>query len=153
MSKDPLNILLVVGDYYRHIADELIAGASEVIKAYGSNFDIVRAPGVLEIPAIIAAAERSGHKPTGRNFDGYVALGCVIRGETSHYVHVCTESARAIMDMTVQGLAIGNGILTVENEAQALARASRTQKNKGKEAAVAAITDIEIKKRLDKGGV
>jgi 6,7-dimethyl-8-ribityllumazine synthase len=107
----------------------------------------------LEIPAVIAAAERSGHKPTGRSFDGYVALGCVIRGETSHYVHVCTESARAIMDMTVQGLAIGNGILTVENEAQALARASRTQKNKGREAAVAAITVIEIKRRLDKGGV
>lgn len=152
LPQDPPRVLIVVGDFYRHIADELLAGAIEALKASGASHDIVRVPGAFEIPAVIAAADRSAHRPTGKSYDGYVALGCVIRGETSHYDYVCGESARAIMELTLQGLAIGYGILTVENEAQALARASRTQKNKGKDAVVAALTMHAIKRTLLLGG-
>ncbi|MBN8648842.1 MAG: 6,7-dimethyl-8-ribityllumazine synthase [Caulobacterales bacterium] len=153
IAADPLNILIVVADYYRHICDELVAGAIETLDSAKATHSLVRVPGVLEIPATIAAAERSSHRPAGRSYDGFIALGAVIRGETTHHIHVGGESARAIMDMTVQGLAIGNGILTCENEDQAIIRASRKGKNKGREAAIACLTLIEVKKRLNLGGV
>ena len=153
MSPDPLNILIIAGDYYRHITDELVAGAVEALDAAKANHSVVLVPGALEIPAEIGAAERAGHRPTGRAYDGYVALGAVIRGETSHYEIVGHESTRAIMALTVEGIAIGNGILTTENEAQAVARASRSGRNKGKEAAVACLNFIEVRKRLNMGGI
>lgn len=152
-STEPLQILIIAGDYYKHIIDELIAGTAEALEASGAEHALVRVPGALEIPAVIAAAERAGHRATGRAYDGYVALGAVIRGETTHYEIVANESARAIMGMTLEGLAIGNGILTTENEAQAVHRASRTGKNKGREAAVACLNFIEVRKRLNMGGV
>jgi 6,7-dimethyl-8-ribityllumazine synthase len=150
---DPPHILLVVGDFYKHIAEELIAGATETLVQGDATYEIITVPGVFEIPAVIANADRASHRPAGRKYDGYVALGCVIRGETSHYDYVCVESARALMDLSVQGLPLGYGILTVENEAQALARASRTQKNKGKDAVVACLEMLSIKRRLSMGGV
>jgi 6,7-dimethyl-8-ribityllumazine synthase len=152
LVQSPPHVLIVVGDYYRHISDELIAGAREALGAAGATHDLVRVPGAFEIPAVIAAADRATHRPTGKSYDGYVALGCVIRGETSHYDYVCGESARALMDLSVQGLAIGYGILTVENEAQALARAKRDQKNKGRDAVVACLTMHAIKRTLLMGG-
>jgi 6,7-dimethyl-8-ribityllumazine synthase len=153
LHPEPPHILLVVGDFYQHIADELIAGAAEALGEAGATHSIIKVPGVFEIPAVIAHAERAAHRPAGRKYDGFVALGCVIRGETTHYDYVCTESARALMDLSTQGLPIGYGILTVENEAQALARASRTQKNKGKDAVEACLAMHSIKRRLNLGGV
>jgi 6,7-dimethyl-8-ribityllumazine synthase len=150
---EPPHVLLVVGDFYRHIADELIGGAVGALEAIGATHSIIRVPGVFEIPAVIANAERSAHRPAGRKYDGFVALGCVIRGETSHYDYVCGESARALMVMSVEGLPIGYGILTVENEAQAIVRASRTQKNKGKDAVEACLAMLTIKRSLNMGGV
>lgn len=153
LNSDPLNILIVVGDYYRHICDELVLGATETLDAAKAIHSLVRVPGVLEIPPTIAAAERASHRPAGRSYDGFIALGAVIRGETTHHIHVGGESARALMNMTLEGLAIGNGILTCEDENQAIVRASRKGKNKGKEAAIACLTLIEVKKRLNTGGV
>jgi 6,7-dimethyl-8-ribityllumazine synthase len=153
LHPDPPHVLLVVGDFYRHIAEELIAGAVAELEAQGATHNVIRVPGVFEIPAVIANAERAAHRPAGRKYDGFVALGCVIRGETSHYDYVCGESARALMVLSVEGLPIGYGILTVENEAQAIARASRTQKNKGKDAAEACLAMLSVKRRLNMGGV
>lgn len=150
---DPPHLLLIVGDYYRHIADELIAGAVEAVTDAGATHNLIRVPGAFEIPAVIANADRASGRPAGRKYDGYVALGCVIRGETTHYDYVCSESARALMDLSVQGLPLGYGILTVENEAQAIARASRTQKNKGKDAVVACLALLTTKRNLNLGGV
>jgi 6,7-dimethyl-8-ribityllumazine synthase len=150
---DPPHILLVVGDFYQHIAAELIAGAIETLAKEGATHEIIRVPGVFEIPAVIANAERASHRPAGRKYDGFVALGCVIRGETSHYDYVCVESARALMDLSLQGMPIGYAILTVENEAQAIVRASRTQKNKGKDGVVACLEMLAIKRRLNMGGL
>ena len=150
---DPPHVLLVVGDFYRHIADELIAGAVDTLNAAEATHNIIRVPGVFEIPAVIANAERAAHRPAGRKYDGFVALGCVIRGETSHYDYVCGESARALMVMSVEGLPIGYGILTVETEAQAIVRAARNQKNKGKDAVEACLTMLKIKRSLSMGGV
>jgi 6,7-dimethyl-8-ribityllumazine synthase len=153
LHPDPPHVLLVVGDFYRHIAEELIAGAVAELEAQGATHNVIRVPGVFEIPAVIANAERAAHRPAGRKYDGFVALGCVIRGETSHYDYVCGESARALMVLSVEGLPIGYGILTVENEAQAIVRASRTQKNKGKDAAEACLAMLSVKRRLNMGGV
>jgi 6,7-dimethyl-8-ribityllumazine synthase len=150
---DPPHILLVVGDFYQHIAAELIAGATAALASAGATHEIIKVPGVFEIPAVIANADRAASRPVGRRYDGFVALGCVIRGETSHYDYVCVESARALMDLSLEGLPIGYGILTVENEAQAIARASRAQKNKGKDAVVACLEMHAIKRRLNMGGV
>ncbi len=150
---DPLKLLIVCGDFYRHISDELIAGATEALDASHVEYAVARVPGALEIPSIIGMAEIAAARPAGHKYDGYVALGAIIRGETNHHDIVCRESTRAIMDMTVRGIAIGNGILFTENEAQAIARASRKDKNKGKDAAVACLTMIEVRKRLNMGSI
>jgi 6,7-dimethyl-8-ribityllumazine synthase len=144
----PPHILLVEAPYYRALAEELRAGAIEALEAAGASFEVVAVPGAFEIPAAIAlAADQSRTR-----YDGYVALGVVIRGETTHYDYVCGESARGLQDLALgRGLAIGFGILTVENEAQAWARASRTKKNKGAEAVRAALAMIALRQRF--GGV
>lgn len=152
-KQEPPNLLLVVGNYYTHIADELVAGAIEAIEAAGARHEIVHVPGAFEIPAVIANAHRARHMPAGRSYDGFVALGCVIRGETTHYDYICMETARALMNLSVEGLALGNGILTVENEQQALVRASRQQKNKGSDAAKACLRMIQLRQILTVGGV
>jgi len=137
-----MHILIVEAPFYTHIADMQRDGVVDALKAAGATYDVITVPGALEVPAAIAFADASGE------YDGYVALGCVIRGETYHFEVVAGESARAIMALTLDGLAIGNGILTVENEAQAIARADKTQKNKGGEAAAAALAMVALKQRF-----
>jgi 6,7-dimethyl-8-ribityllumazine synthase len=134
--------LIVEARFYDHLNDMLIAGARAAIKAAGHKSEIVTVPGALEIPAAIALADASG------DYDGYVAIGVVIRGETYHFEIVAGESARGIMALTMDGIAIGNGILTVENEAQAIVRADPQQKDKGGEAAKAAIALLGLKERF-----
>ncbi len=134
--------LIVEARFYDHLNDQLIAGAKAALKAAGHKSEVITVPGALEIPAAIALADQSG------DYDGYVAIGVVIRGETYHFEIVAGESARGIMALTIDGLAIGNGILTVENEAQALVRADPAQKNKGGEAALAAIALLALRERF-----
>ncbi len=135
-------ILIVEARFYEHLNDLLLAGARAAIEAAGHEHETVTVPGALEVPAAIMLGEETG------NFDAFVALGVVIRGETYHFEIVSNESARGIMALTLDGLAIGNGILTVENEAQALARARPNDKDKGGEAARAAIAMLELKSRF-----
>ncbi|MGA9659798.1 MAG: 6,7-dimethyl-8-ribityllumazine synthase [Asticcacaulis sp.] len=149
----PLRILIVESRFYDAIADELLAGATEALTAMGADYDVVTVPGAFELPAAIAMAEYAAHRPMGRAYDGYVALGCVIRGETTHYDYVCEESARGLMDLGYkQRLAIGYGVLTVEDEDQAWARALRSQGNKGGKVAQACLTMIALSKTLLEGG-
>ncbi|MEM8635616.1 MAG: 6,7-dimethyl-8-ribityllumazine synthase [Pseudomonadota bacterium] len=141
MSKP--RVLIATSRYYEHISLELEAGANEVLEAADAVVETVVVPGALEVPGIIAMAADSA------KYDGYIALGCVIRGETSHYDYVCGESARGLMDLTVERrLAIGNGILTVENEDQAMARADRKRKNKGADAANACLSMLAFRKKF-----
>jgi 6,7-dimethyl-8-ribityllumazine synthase len=145
-------VLIVAARYapaQRAIVDALVEAAEAAVKAGGGESEIIDVPGALEIPGAIATAATAGEHGRIPAYDGYVALGCVLRGETTHYDTVCTESARGIMDLTVQrGLAIGNGVLTVETMAQAEARAQRRGVNKGAEAAIAAMAMIGLKRRL-----
>jgi 6,7-dimethyl-8-ribityllumazine synthase len=146
------HILIVEAPYYRDIADELRAGAIEALNMAGATHEVIAVPGAFEIPGAIAIAAGI-HVPGGRtprrHYDGFVALGCVIRGETTHYDYVCTEAARGLQDLVLgDGLAIGFGILTVENEDQAWARASRSKKNKGAEAVRAALAMIALRQDL-----
>lgn len=145
----PVKLLLVVAPYYREIADNMIEGARSEIEAVGGSFDLVEVPGALEIPTSIAMAERLS------NFDGYVALGCVIRGATTHYETVCNDSSRALQLLGLQGLCIGNGILTVENMAQAEERANPADMNKGGGAAAAALHLVALARKWggQRGGV
>ena len=134
--------LIVEARFYDHLNDQLIQGAKDALKAAGHKSEVLTVPGALEIPAAIAFADQSG------DYDGYVAIGVVIRGETYHFEIVAGESARGIMALTIDGLAIGNGILTVEDEAQAQVRADPAQKDKGGEAARAALTLHALKERF-----
>ena len=121
----PVKVLIVVAPYYKDIADDLVAGARAVLEKAGAAFEVVEVPGALEVPQAIALAHRLS------NFDGYVALGCVIRGETTHYDTVCNDSSRALTLLGLQGCCVGNGILTVENRGQAEVRAEAAGQNKG----------------------
>ncbi len=134
--------LIVEARFYDHLNDMLVAGASAALKAAGHEVEVITVPGALEIPGAIALADQSDL------YDGFVAIGVVIRGETYHFEIVAGESARGIMALTMDGVAIGNGILTVENEAQALVRADPAQKDKGGEAAKAAIALLELQGRF-----
>lgn len=135
-------ILIVEARFYDHLNDLLLAGARAAIAAAGHSHETVTVPGALEIPGAVALAAESG------KFDAYVALGVVIRGETYHFEIVAGESARGLMALSMDGLAIGNGILTVENEAQALTRARPDEKDKGGEAAKAALAMLALRDRL-----
>lgn len=137
----PVKLLIVVAPYYRDIADALIAGARAVAARAGAEVELIEVPGALEVPTAIALAEKLS------NFDGYVALGCVIRGETTHYETVCNDSSRAISLLGLQGACIGNGILTVENRAQAEVRADPAGQDKGGGAAAAALHLIALARR------
>jgi len=138
---DPVKLLIVVAPFYRDIADNLIKGAVAEIAAAGGTHEIAEVPGALELPAAIGIAGRMS------NFDGYVALGCVIRGETTHYETVCNDSSRGLMLLGLQGLCIGNGILTVENRAQAEVRADPARMNKGAGAAAAALHLVALARK------
>ncbi len=135
-------ILIVEARFYEHLNDLLLQGVRAAIEDEGHRHETVTVPGALEIPAAIALAAETGR------YDAFVAIGVVIRGETYHFEVVSNESARGIMALTLDGLAIGNGILTVENEAQALARARPDEKNKGGEAAAAALAMLTLKERF-----
>ena len=146
---DTMRILVVEARFYPDLADELLKGALDALSAFGAEHDVVTVPGALEIPAVIALAEEAGHRPAGVAYDGYVALGTVIRGETWHFEIVAGESARGLMDLAIgRRLAIGNGILTVEDEAQAWARARISEGDKGGGAARACLDVISVKRRL-----
>ncbi len=144
----PVKVLIVASPYYKDVSDQQVAGAVAELDAAGASHEIVHVPGALEIPTAIGIAERLG------NFDGYVALGCVIRGETTHYDTVCNDSARALQLLGLQGLCIGNGILTVETYDQAAVRADAKGQNKGGGAAAAALHLIALSRKWnqsDKG--
>lgn len=134
--------LIVEARFYDHLNDMLVDGARKALVAAGHEAEVLTVPGALEIPGAIVLADESDQ------YDGYVAIGVVIRGETYHFEIVAGESARAVMALTMDGMAIGNGILTVENEAQALVRADPAQKDKGGEAAKAALALYELRNRF-----
>ena len=135
-------VLIAEARFYAHLNDMLIAGARAAIEAAGHSHETITVPGALELPAAIALASES------RQYDAYVALGVVIRGETFHFEIVAQESARGIMALTLDGLAVGNGILTVEDEAQAIARADPKQGDKGGDAARAALALMDLRSRF-----
>jgi 6,7-dimethyl-8-ribityllumazine synthase len=144
-----VRILVVEGRFYDHINDELVAGAREAVETVGGAVDVVTVPGALEIPIAIAIA-LDGAAAGGQPYDGVVALGCVIRGETFHFDIVAGESSRALMDLAVRRkLPLGNGILTVETEAQAVARANRRDMNKGGGAAEACLALVRLKRSAE----
>jgi len=145
---EPLRILVVEARFYDAIADALLDGATAALKAFGAEFEVVSVPGAFELPGAIAFAEEAG-QGAGVRYDGYVALGCVIRGETIYYDYVCGESARGLMNLTVEKrLAVGYGVLTVEDEDQAWARARVSEGDKGGFAARACLDMVALKRRL-----
>jgi 6,7-dimethyl-8-ribityllumazine synthase len=148
MNVKPPHLLLVEARYYAHISDELRRGAERALTAAGATHEQVSVPGAFEIPAAIGVVAHASPR-----FDGYVALGCVIRGETTHYEHICAESARGLQELAVRDrLAIGYGILTVENEAQALARAAPDRRDHGGAAVRACLAIIELQRRFPPAG-
>ncbi|MCU0830185.1 MAG: 6,7-dimethyl-8-ribityllumazine synthase [Rhizobiaceae bacterium] len=134
-----LKVLIVEARFYDHLADLLLEGAKAALEKAGAEVDVVTVPGALEVPGAIAMA--------GEHYDAFVALGVIIRGETYHFDVVANESARGILSLTMEGLCIGNGILTVENEAQALRRARKSELDKGGAAAEAALALLKVKER------
>ena len=142
----PVKVLIVVAPYYKDIADDLVAGARAELDAAGAAVELVEVPGALEVPTAIRIAFAQA------DFDGFVALGCVIRGETTHYDTVCNDSSRALQLLGLDGACIGNGILTVENHAQAAVRADPTAQNKGGGAAAAALHLIALTRKFGLSG-
>ncbi len=136
------HVLIVEARFYDHLNDLLLDGARAAIEAAGHSHETVTVPGALEVPGAIALADAS------ERFDAFVALGVIIRGETYHFEVVSNESARGLMNLSLEGVAVGNGILTVEDEAQALTRAKRTEKDKGGEAAKAALAMLALRDRF-----
>jgi 6,7-dimethyl-8-ribityllumazine synthase len=151
--KNPIHILVAEGRFYHHISDQLIEGAEMALAEQGATWETVTVPGALEIPQVLAAAIDAGlfDETASNPFHGFVALGCVIRGETSHYDIVAGESARALMELSAaHAIPMGNGILTVDNEAQAIARAGVNGKNKGHDAAGACLEVLRVKREFAK---
>ena len=148
---DAPHIFIAQSRYYFDVADELIASALKELSKANASHETVEVPGAFEIPTTIKMAVTCNEKVVSRkNFDGFIALGCVIRGETTHYDYVCSESARALQDLSVQLLIpLGYGILTVENKEQALLRARRSGQDRGGHAARACLKMIEIKRHLN----
>ena len=138
-SADKFRVLIVQAPYYEHIASQLLEGAKARLATAGCEVEVTSVPGALEIPGTVSIAYEFG------DYDGFVALGCVIRGETTHYEIVSGESARGLMNLTIDGACIGNGILTVENEQQALTRASVADMNKGAGAAEACLAMMQFR--------
>ncbi|OJH45348.1 6,7-dimethyl-8-ribityllumazine synthase [Paracoccus sp. SM22M-07] len=137
----PVRLLAVVSPYYKDVADGMLAGARAVAQQAGAVFDVIEVPGALEIPTAVGMAARSGR------YDGFVALGCVIRGETTHYDTVCNDSSGGLTLLGLQGVCVGNGILTVENLGQAQVRADPDGQNKGGGAAAAALHLVALSRR------
>lgn len=150
----PAHVLIVEARFYDSIADELVAGATAVLEQAGASHERLAVPGAFEIPAAIGFAAAAMSRPdAAHRFDGFIGLGCVIRGQTTHYDYVCRESARGLQDLALgRGLAIGYGILTCENRDQAMARARRAEQDRGGAAARACLAMIEMKRRFGLGG-
>ncbi len=149
-DREAPHVLIVESRFYEDISDELLKGASGALEAAGASFERVSVPGAFEIPAAILMGLRSMEfSAARRRFDGYVALGCIIRGETSHYDHVCTESARKLQDLACRyALALGYGILTCDTQEQAWERARVEGRNKGGETARACLSMLDIKRQF-----
>jgi len=149
MSDQP-HIMIALSRYYEEVAEQLLAGALAVLEEAGASYELYEVPGAFEIPAAMATAMRSPEFSGGRRrFDGYIALGCVIRGETTHYDYVCGECARGLQDLAVRNcLALGFGVLTTENMDQAMARADVNRGNKGADAANACLRMVEFKRQF-----
>ena len=147
---EPAHILIVEARFYKDIADELAKGAIAALTEAGATYDRLEVPGAFELPAAIRMNMNAKNSDSGRRlYDGYIALGCVIRGETSHYDYVCAECARGLMDLSLEySLAIGFGVLTVENQEQAWARASVDQLNKGGSVADAALRMVQVRREI-----
>jgi 6,7-dimethyl-8-ribityllumazine synthase len=149
MSDEPLRLLIVEARFYDDLADELLEGATQALVAFGADYDVVTVPGALEIPAAIAFAEEGGHRPAGQRYDGYVALGTVLQDDTYNFEVVAHESARGIMDLSVgRKLCIGSGVVTCENEDDALSQARMAEGDRGGGAARAALSMISLKQQL-----
>ncbi len=147
---DKPHILIIEARFYEPLADEMVTGAIRKLESVKATYERLAVPGAFEIPAVIAAAH-SGKQ--AKKFDGYIALGCVIRGETTHYDYVCGESARGLQELAIRhSLAIGYGILTVENEEQAWERAKLDKGDKGGMAAEACLAMIDVRRRFGHGG-
>jgi len=147
-TPESAHILIVEARFHDALADALLDGATAALKDAGATWDVITVPGALEIPAVISMALDAA-EDEGTEYDGFVALGTVIRGDTYHFEIVANESSRALMDLAVEeSLAIGNGILTTENEEQAWVRARRSEGDKGGFAARAALTMITVRERL-----
>lgn len=142
---DAPRILVVTSRYYAHVAAELEASVAEGLEKVGAEYEFLEVPGAFEIPAAIAMAAETGE------YDGFAALGCVIRGETGHYDLICNEVARGLMDLSLSGVPVAFGVLTVENEEQAKVRADRKQKNKGAEVAAAVLRMVGLSYRFREG--
>ncbi|WP_332640549.1 6,7-dimethyl-8-ribityllumazine synthase [Brevundimonas sp.] len=151
MVSEPVRVLIVEARFYDDLADALLEGAKDALRAQDVEFDVVSVPGALEVPTAIALAVEAGRYPTAPRYDGYVALGCVIRGETYHFEIVSDQSAAGITQLGLSGVVIGNGILTTEDEDQAWARARRSEGDKGGGAARACLDLIALRKRLRVG--
>lgn len=142
---------MVEARFYDDLADALLDGATDALRARDVAYDVITVPGALEIPPAIALAEEAGRYPTAPRYDGYVALGTVIRGETYHFEIVADQSAAGIMQLGLKGLCVGNGVLTTEDEDQAWARARRSEGDKGGFAARACLDLIDLRRRLRVG--
>lgn len=145
MTETKPHILIVESRYYDAIAAEMLAGVTEALGAAGASYELVEVPGAFEIPAAVRIAVEACEKGK-RSFDGYIGLGCVIRGETTHYDYVCQESARGLQDLALKhGIPIGYGVLTCENRDQAMVRADRKQGNKGGFVAKACLSMVALR--------
>ena len=144
MNDDKPRIAIIEARYYQDIADNLAAGVIAELEKAGYDYERIEVPGVFEIPAAVALAMDSND-----GFVGAITLGCVIRGETDHYDHICREASRALMDITIAGVPLGFGVLTVENREQAVVRADPAQKNKGAEAAAACMRMVALTAMYD----
>jgi len=150
MASKPPHIMIVDSPYYPEVAEALLQGTLAVLDAEGATYERFEVPGAFEIPAAISHALIQQDMSDKHRFDGYIALGCVVRGETTHYDYVCGESARGLMDLSVEyGLALGYGILTVENREQAMERADKDRKDKGGDVARACLAMIEHKRLFE----
>jgi len=149
MVEDKIRLLIVEGRSYSGISDELLRGAAQAIEAYGAEYDVITVSSALQIPNAVALAEEAGHRPVGVRYDGFVALGCVIRGETYHFEIVANETARGLQDLAIgKRLAIGFGVLTVDEEDQAWARAKVSEGDRGGAAAKACLETVALKRQL-----
>lgn len=149
MVEDNIRLLIVEGRSHSGVSDELLRGAAQAIEAYGAEYDVITVSSALQIPTAIALAEDAGQGPVGVRYDGYVALGCVIRGETYHFELVSNETARGLQDLGIgRRLPIGFGVLAVDDEQQAWARARISEGDRGGAAAKACLETIALKRQL-----